>query len=154
MQASRFVEALRQDLTAVADLGDDATAQAATRLAAALQASVGLRLLEALAEAALELGDQLPSGHVEVRLAGQDPQLVYVPEEPEAGVSIVDEGGTARISLRLPEDLKARVDDAAAQQGLSANAWLVQAISRSLSPSSVMRAGRGPGKRLRGFAQS
>jgi hypothetical protein len=154
MQASRFVEALKQDLAAVADLGDDATAHAAARLAASLQASVGLRLLEALSEAALELGDQLPSGHVEVRLAGQDPQLVFVPEEPEAAVSVAEEGGMARISLRLPEDLKARVDEEAARQGLSANAWLVQVISRSLSPSSVMRAARGPGKRLRGFAQS
>src|SRR6266576_1660065 len=56
MQLQRYVDALKADLTAVAELGDDATAQAASRLVVSLQASIGLRLLDALSAAAAEDG--------------------------------------------------------------------------------------------------
>src|ERR671934_800889 len=131
MQLQRFVEALKADLTAVAELGDEATADAAGRLVVSLQASVGLRLLDALSEAALEPNDKLPSGHVEVRLTGQDPELVYVSDEPEAPVGAADEAYTARITLRLPEALKAAVERAASRDGVSVNTWIVRALSRS-----------------------
>src|ERR671934_1236627 len=103
MQLQRFVDSLKADLSAVAELGDDATAEAAGRLTISLQASVGLRLLDALSEAALELNEKLPSGHVEVRLSGQDPELVYVGEEPETPAAGAESAFTARITLRLPE---------------------------------------------------
>jgi hypothetical protein len=45
-----------------------------------------------------------------------------------------DDGGTSRITLRLPEHLKTRVDDAAARSGLSVNAWLVRAVAAALDP--------------------
>src|SRR5215210_4505082 len=131
MQLQRFVDALRADLQAVAELGDEATADAAARLLVTLQASLGLRLLDALSEAALELNDKLPSGHVEVRLTGQDPELVYVSGEAEAPVAQADEAYTARITLRLPEALKAEVEKAAAREGVSVNTWIVRALSRS-----------------------
>ena len=83
MQLQRFVDALKADLSAVAELGNEETAEVAGRLVLTLQASVGLRLLDALSEAALELTDRLPSGHVEVRLAGQDPELVFVGDAPD-----------------------------------------------------------------------
>jgi HicB-like protein involved in pilus formation len=151
MQLQRFIDALRVDLTAVAELGDEATADAAGRLVVALQASVGLRLLDVLSEAALELNEKLPAGHVEVRLAGQDPELVYVSEEPEeAPVARAEEGDTARISLRLPEALKTAVEAAAAREGASVNAWIVRALSRSTTS---IPAGQS-GNRLTGYAQS
>src|SRR3954464_555909 len=102
MQLQRFVDALKADLTAVAELGDETTADVAGRLVVTLQASVGLRLLDALSEAALEVNEKLPAGHVEVRLAGSDPELVYVGDEAEAPVGAADEAYTARITLRLP----------------------------------------------------
>ena len=149
MQLQRFIDALKADLTAVAELGDDATAEAAGRLIVTLQASVGLRLLDALSEAALELNEKLPSGHVEVRLAGQDPELVYVTDEPEAPAAAGDEAYTARISLRLPEALKSTVEEAAAREGVSVNTWIVRALSRSgtAAPAAQSR------NRLTGYAQ-
>jgi HicB-like protein involved in pilus formation len=131
MQLQRFVDALRADLNAVAELGDEATAEAAGRLTLTLQASVGLRLLDALSEAALELNEKLPSGHVEVRLAGQDPQLVYVSDEREEPAATGgDEAYTARITLRLPDALKSSIEDAAAREGVSLNTYVVRALSR------------------------
>jgi len=43
-----------------------------------------------------------------------------------------EEGAAARISFRLTEHLKGRIEEAAAQAGLSVNAWLVRAASAAL----------------------
>ena len=80
MQLQRFIDSLKADLTAVAELGDDATADAAGRLVVTLQASVDLRLLDALSEAALELNERLPSGHVEVREDRRPPKPAARPK--------------------------------------------------------------------------
>ena len=132
MQLSVHIEALLADLQAAGSLGDEAVAQAAQRLSEALQASARLRLLDLLSEATLEISDQLPSGHVEIRLAGQEPSLVYVEERQEAEAAPADDGMTARITLRLPEPLKAAIDAAAAREGLSANTWLVKELKRAV----------------------
>ena len=152
MQMASFVEALQSDLEQIAAVGDDATSAAAQRLAGALRASAGLRLLDALTEAALELNGQLPEGHVEVRLAGQEPSLVYVDEQPEApAVASGAEDASARITLRLSEALKASVEAAAVREGVSVNTWIVRALGRAASaPTAVRRSGR----RLTGYAQS
>jgi hypothetical protein len=147
METANFVDGLRGDLEAIAGVGDDAVAQAARRLAQAIQAAAKLRLLDVLGEGALELSGQLPSGHVEVRLSGQDVELVYV-EEEHAPTPAGDDA-SARITLRLPEALKTSVEGAAAREGVSVNSWIVRALARGLS-------GPAPrvGSRLTGFGRS
>jgi hypothetical protein len=149
MQTATFIDALRNDLDSIAAVGDDAAAEAGRRLTQALQASAKLRLLDILGEAALEVSAQLPSGHVEVRISGQDVELVYVEEEQEAGAPTGDDA-SARITLRLPEALKVSVEVAASREGVSVNAWIVRALARALG------GGRGPrvGSRLTGFGRS
>ena len=151
MQLASFIEALESDLAAIAAVGDESTAAAAARLAQALRASVGMRLLDLLGEAALEVSAQIPSGHVEVRLAGQDPSLVYVPDEAAEAPQPSEDGLNARITLRLPESLKGAVELAASREGVSVNAWLVRSLARS-----VHRGGppRSSGGRLTGYAKS
>jgi hypothetical protein len=150
MQIDGYVQALREDLARVAAVGDESTARAADLLAVALESSVGRRLQEALAEAALELTAQLDSGRVEVRVAGGDPELVLVREE-ETALEPADEAFTARITLRLPESLKVRIEAAANRDGVSVNTWLVQALQRSAEPRSP--AGRSR-HRLTGYGRS
>jgi HicB family len=149
MEMARFVAGLEADLAAVAAVGDDETAAAAERLIQANRGSAGLRLLDALGQVALEVSEQLPAGHVEVRLSGQDPALVYVGEAEAEPETAPDDGLNARITLRLPEALKASIEAAAAREGISVNSWLVRALSRSTAPR-VRRSGN----RLQGFAQS
>jgi hypothetical protein len=134
MQLDAYVQALREDLARVAAVGDESTAHAAELLAVALESSLGRRLQEALAEAALELSARLEHGRVEVRVAGGDPELVYVEDAAPAPVEATDEAYSARITLRLPESLKSRLEAAAAASGLSVNTWLVQALSRAVEP--------------------
>jgi hypothetical protein len=152
MQTTLYVDALLADLEAMASLGDEAVADAAQRLSQTLRASAGLRLLDLLGEAALEVSGQLPSGHVEVRLAGQEPSLVYVDEEPsEPSPTTAEDGTSARITLRLSEALKLSVEAAAAREGVSVNTWIVRALNRaSTAPTTVRRSGR----RLTGYAES
>jgi hypothetical protein len=149
MKLNTYIEALQSDLTEVASLGDAAAAETAQRLTLALRASIGLRLLDALAEAAVELTAQLPGGHIEVRLAGQDPQLVYVEDVDEASTTAAEDA-TARISLRLPEALKTSIEAAATREGVSVNAWLVRALTRSVGGPARPRVGN----RLTGFGKS
>jgi hypothetical protein len=149
METARFVEKLERDLASVAAVGDDAVADAAERLIQALRGSAGLRLMEVLGEAALEISAQLTEGHVEVRLVGPDPQLVYVGAEPAEPPAVAEDGLTARITLRLPEGLKRELEAAAAREGISLNTWLVRALQRSTAPPP-----RRPGRRLTGYAKN
>lgn len=149
MNLTIVIDSLQEELTAVAELGDERAAAVGRRLADALGAALRLRLLDVLAQAALELSSSLPSGHVEVRLAGREPELVYVEGEPEPGAA-PGEDLSARITLRLPESLKGAVEGAAAREGVSVNTWLVRALGRA-----VESRPRGlPGKRLSGWGQS
>ena len=152
MQIDGYVQALREDLARVAAVGDESTARAAELLSVALEASAGRRLLEALGEAALELNGQLDSGRVEVRFAGGDPELVYVRDEEAAPAKQADEAFTARITLRLPETLKNRLDGAASQSGVSVNTWLVQVLVRALEPRTPSSGGSR--RRLTGYGRS
>ncbi|MEX2210447.1 MAG: YlcI/YnfO family protein [Gaiellaceae bacterium] len=149
MQLQPHVEALLADLAEIAAVGGEETEAAAGRLVAPLRSAAGRRFLDALGEVTLELSAQLPTGHVEVRLAGQEPSLVYVDEEAGAGPAPAEDGLTARITLRLPEGLKAGIEASAAREGLSVNAWIIRALARSTGST----ARRGPGSRLTGFAR-
>jgi hypothetical protein len=151
METARFIAALERDLAAVAAVGDEETAAAAERLIQALRGSAGMRLMETLGEAALEISDQLPEGHVEVRLAGPDPQLVYVGPEPGEPVELPAEDGlAARITLRLYDSLKRELEAAAAREGMSLNAWLVRALTRSVAAPPP----RSRGNRLSGYGRN
>jgi len=150
VQLERFVEALEAELASLAVLLDEELQPAATRLSGAVRSAAGLRFLDVLSEAALEISAQLPSGHVEVRLAGQEPSLVYV-ESPEASPAAAgEEGLSSRITLRLPEQLKTSIEAAAAREGISVNTWLVRALGRSVSSPPRRQSGR----RLTGYGKS
>jgi HicB family len=147
MQIDGYVQALRDDLAAVAAVGDESTARAAQLLAVALDSAFGRRLLEALNEASLELSDQLDGARIELRISGNEPQLVVVNDE---AAPAADEGAfSARITLRLPENLKSRIEDAAAREGVSVNTWVVHQLMRGAE---TRRSGGG--RRLTGFGQS
>jgi HicB family len=150
MQLEPHAEALRAELARLAELGDENVAAAAARLSEALGATLSMRLLGLLSEAALEVSSQLPAGHVELRLAGEEPSLVYVSDDAAAQPTPSDDALTARITLRLPDSLKTSLEAAAAQDGVSLNSWIVKALARGLTLAATSRIG----SRLTGFGQS
>jgi HicB-like protein involved in pilus formation len=154
MEMAHHIHAIQEDLAAAASLAsDEATVEAGRRLTQALGSSLHLRLLDVVSEAALALSGSVP-GRIEVRLAGRDPELVYIEEEEEperTQAASADDAFSARITLRLPEGLKAQLEVAANLEGTSVNAWIVRALQRGLEPRTrSVRTGR----RLSGYADS
>ena len=154
MEMAHHIHAIQEDLAAAAALAsDEPTVEAGRRLTQALGSSLHLRLLDVVSEAALALSGSVP-GRIEVRLAGRDPELVYIEEEEEperTQPASADDAFSARITLRLPEGLKAQLEVAANLEGTSVNAWVVRALQRGLEPRTrSVRSGR----RLSGYADS
>jgi len=150
MLTSTLADALATDLGAVLAAVDEQAGALVTRLGPAISSSVRLRLLEAATEAAAEITSQLPQGRVEVRLESGEPVFVFVDDAPPTPAPVPEEEEAgARISLRLPESLKARIDQSAAHEGVSVNTWVTRTVARALEH----RPRRG-GNRLTGFARS
>jgi len=152
---TRYVDDLQQQLLVAADAGGDDARLVAERLVAPLQASTRLVLLDALTAAAGEITSDLAPGSVEVRLRGRDPEFVVTappvdridehptmeaPPDPAPvgttapGAVDGDDSGTSRVTLRLPEPLKVRIEEAAGREGLSVNSWLVRTLNGALDP--------------------
>ena len=161
MELTPFVDQLHSSLMIAAHAGGDDARALAERLVAPLDSATRLLLLEALAAAAAEITQEIAPGSVELRLLGRDPSFVVTlpPSEDMRGergespaleqpATVVDateieEGGTSRVTLRLPDALKSRIDEAANQEGLSVNTWLVRAAASALDDNTGDRRGRG-----------
>ena len=158
-----YIDALRCSLEAVAAAGTEQTRETAHLLAGAVEPAVRLVLIEALSAMAAEVTAAWDGGTVDVRVRRGRPEVVVVfdalvpgsgePTPSDAG-PMDAEGPVARISLRLPEGLKARADAAASATGMSLNTWLVRAVADALGGSRHgPPSGRGP-RRYTGFARS
>ena len=174
MDLTPYVDELQQQLLVAAQGGGEDAERLAERLLPALQSASHLVLLDALSTAAAEITSDLAPGSVEVRLRGRDPELVVTPppfDSPDAPTASepvspgpvppsadVDDGGTARVTLRLPEQLKARIEHAAGRDGLSVNSWLVRAVNAAVEPQPAERATEHRttwgGQRVTGWARS
>jgi hypothetical protein len=152
MQIAAVVAGLAADLAALGALGDDSTAETAHRLATAMQAPLTARLLELLGQAAAELEAADPGARVEVRLVGDEVNLVLAEAQPgpQAGEPDHESDADARITLRLSAALKARVEAASAREGVSVNTWVGRALRQQV------REARQPtvGRRLKGYGRS
>ncbi|MEW9528206.1 toxin-antitoxin system HicB family antitoxin [Microbispora sp. NPDC049125] len=165
MQLTPYVDTLRHELAAAADAGGDEARALAERLTSPLESATRLILLNALSAAMDEVTRELAPGSVHVRLRGLDPEFVVTPtpahetyeeaaERESPPTPYVppegDESGAARINLRLPAHLKTRAEEAAGQEGLSVNAWLVRAVAAALDSG---ERGRPTGRRRHGGQQ-
>jgi hypothetical protein len=177
MDLTPYVDALRQDLLVASESGGPEAHALADRLTAPLESATRLVLLDALSAAAGEITRDLAPGSVDLRLRGREPSFVVTlpptdptydeadPPSPNAAVgppgrpADEDDSAMTRINLRLPQDLKDRVEDAARAAGLSVNAWLVRSATAALSGGDgggaagwVSRAARG-GDRFTGWVR-
>lgn len=159
MDLAPYVASLRSQLVVAAG-GSDEQREVAERLAASLEATTRLVLLEALSAAAGEITLELAPTSVEVRLRGRDPELVVTgaPEHTAPGAQVADlvpaapvpapappaapddaDSTLSRTTFRLPEHLKRRMEDAAERQGLSVNAWLIRAVTDAVQAEEAPR---------------
>lgn len=181
MDITPYVEHLRRDLVAAAEAGGDELRCAAERLGFALDPAARLALMEAISQAAAEITTEMPSGGVDVRLNGRELDFVVQVPTPAPGVAAPPppppppspdeaEEGLARVTLRLPESVKTRAEEKAAEAGQSLNTWLVNLVRQATNDNAIKvdidlssipflggkdpfgRGGHGPGgKRMTGW---
>ena len=157
MELTPYVENVRRELAMAAEAGGPEAAELAARLTAPLESAIRLTLLDALSAAADEVTRELAPGSAEVRLRHGEPEFVVTlppADEPAADVPQqpvlpeADDGPAARINLRLPEQLKAGVEQAASRERLSVNSWLVRVIGTALASDDSTRRSRPTGGRI------
>jgi len=139
MELETYVRELQRRLVESAESSGDDIREAAERLVFGLDATARLVLLDVLSAAASEITRDLAPGSVDVRLRGRDVAFVLTSapsegdtDEVPAPASDLNDASTSRTTIRLPDSLKLRVDDAAAADGLSVNTWMVRAIADAL----------------------
>ncbi|MCU7726549.1 hypothetical protein ODJ79_22690 [Actinoplanes sp. KI2] len=163
MDLTPYLETLRADLATAAAPGGSEITRAAELLGHSLESSARLALLEALSDAAAEITTRLSDTTVEVRLRGREADLVVTSLAPESASAApaaapppVDGGDLTRLTLRMPEALKTHVEQIAATEGISVNAWLVRAVTAAISyPPAPPVPPRGrPGKQIKGYFQA
>lgn len=150
MDLSPYIESVRAGVVSASSLADEPTQHVAARLGTAIESSTRLALIRALSDAAGTISAELAPSSVEVRMVGSEPEFVVsiqtadaeptllMPESEHAGedaatTSDVEDEPVARISLRLPQSVKTRVDEIASAEGISTNAWLIRAVMDALS---------------------
>jgi hypothetical protein len=158
MKMSLVVDGLRSDVISVGELGDDTVAEVADRIAEVLGRSIPSRIFDLLSDVAAEVSAELPDGRVEIRVTGDDVDLAYVEDAPAGATGPEGDVGedrdrdrdmSARISLRLSETLKARVEEGAAREGISVNAFIVRTLEHGASGEQKRKSY--VGQRLRGY---
>lgn len=139
-------------------------------MAPSLEAATRLVIQEAVSDAAQEISRDLAPGSVDVRLRGRDLGFVVDlgPEDRTAATPAApalpavdeaqdtrDDAGIARITVRLPEATKSRLESAAEREGLSLNAFLVRVLGAATQPEATRPAAdlRGGGNQLTGWVQ-
>jgi hypothetical protein len=164
MELSEYIEALHRELASITRVAGEDAARAADMVAQALDPSVRLTLLEVLSAAAAEITARLEGTVVEVRLTGGDPSFVVQAAAPDVraeqgqpAAGEADDAGMARMTLRLPQSLKERVEAAATADGVSVNTWLAQAARQALDGpggGQPRQSRHRLGQRITGYAQS
>jgi hypothetical protein len=156
MDLDQYVAEVRRQLAVTAETAGEEARALADRLSASLDATLRLTLLEALGAAAAEITRELAPGSVDLRLRGREPEFVVAAAPAEAAPEppvLADDAAMTRINLRLPDQLKTRIEQAAEREGLSINAWLVRAVAAAVERRpEAARAPRG-GQQFRGWVR-
>jgi len=153
MELSPYIESVRAGVVNASSLADEQTQHVAQRLGTAIESSTRLALIQALSAAAGTISAELAPSSVELRMVGQDPEFVVSlqtgeaeptllmpePESASEETAEAEDEPVARITLRLPQSVKARVDEVASSEGISTNAWLIRAVMDALSERSGSR---------------
>ena len=153
MELSPYIESVRAGVVNASSLADEQTQHVAQRLGTAIESSTRLAGIQALSDAAGTLSPDLAPSSVELRMVGQDPEFVVSlqtgeaeptllmpePESASEETAEAEDEPVARITLRLPQSVKARVDEVASSEGISTNAWLIRAVMDALSERSGSR---------------
>lgn len=147
MLISTWVHQFQEQLRGIAQLGDPATQRTTEHLITTSTPLLRSALTEALAELVAECNETADRS-VHLAMEGDNVSLGFAPDEVVSEQTTSGEK-SARIALRLTEELKLAIEQAAAQSGQSTNTWIVN----TLHAKTTSRSNR-PGNRLRGTGRA
>lgn len=138
MQLHAYLTSVAEDLERSTQLADDATRDIANRLIAVLEPGLRIAMVQLLSDAAAQLTAELSGPIVTVRMDGRDPVWNIVIPESHEPISLpaetaLDDEGTARVTVRLPEAVKRRAEALAQASGQSLNTWISNALRSATS---------------------
>ena len=147
MLISDFVENVRQDFKNLAVLADAETAAIVERIGAAVEPALQQHLLEALNLLIQEFNVD-DSAPLRLEFQGDEVRVARL-ATTSTDDSVPTSDYSARIALRLSDDLKESIEHLATDVGSSVNSWIVRSLERSVrsDPSGGFVSGR---RQLRG----
>ena len=148
MNTSHLLNSLERDLQNLGRLGSPELSEMTERLAAAAAPMVQQRFIEQLTLIIAEYNQHHPDASIDLRVAPDEIQLVPVHQATPTSEPIGELD--ARFALRLPTELKDRIDAKASQEGISTNSWIVRSLTHVLQ----QRPLREIGNTLRGRGRS
>jgi len=143
MLISEYLDKVREDLKLLGDLGGGETAELVERLAAAAEPALRAHFLDAVNGLVQEFNVQDPVA-LTLNLEGDQVRLSRL-VAPSAPTSPATGDLSARIALRLSDELKENIEHLASDVGSSVNSWIVRALERSVrsdASSPSVRVGR------------
>lgn len=126
MQLEPITNEIEAAIQAQLQLADPAVTESAAVFLAAFAPAMRQGLLRAVEQAAAEISAQLGDRRADVRLVDGEPELTV--SNLESAPAAHDDELEARLTLRLPSNLKQVIEDAAAGSGESINGWVVDAL--------------------------
>lgn len=110
---------------------DPAVEHIVDALVTALGPAVRQAALELVEQAAAEIGAQLTTGRVDVVLSEGEPSLIV--RRDEAETTFATEELEARMTVRLPANLKSALEEAADDAGDSVNSFVLKTLATGTS---------------------
>lgn len=130
MNISTFLTTVKADLLRIIRLGGPELTQKGEEIGEAMAPTMQHRLIEQVTMLIAEYNQQQGRDALALQLT---PDEIVIVDRGVAQVAPEPIGELdARFALRLPADLKERIDQRAAQEGISANSWMVRVLSQEI----------------------
>ncbi|MFN5059168.1 MAG: toxin-antitoxin system HicB family antitoxin [Chloroflexota bacterium] len=130
MNISNYLTTIKADLLRIIRLGGPELTQKGEEIGEAMAPALQHRLIEQVTVLVAEYNRQQGRDALALQLTPDEMELVDrgVTQATPEPIGELD----ARFALRLPADLKERIDQHAAQEGISANSWMVRVLSQEI----------------------
>ena len=153
MNTSHYIARIHSDLLSLGQLGGPEMIAITERLLPAMSPILQQRLIEQIALLVAEHNQFMGAVVLELRMTPDELQLIA--PQPNQPVSEPIGDLDARFALRLPTELKDRIDQFASNEGISANTWIIRTLNTAVAqPATSQRGSFGIGSTIRGRGKS
>ncbi|MDY5153805.1 HicB family protein [Actinobaculum suis] len=149
MQVQNMASQIEESLRSVSKLADAQTQETAEKLISAVAPAVELAQMKTMADIVATINEQVPDLELQVAVSAAGPYVTAKVREGNGTTHLPETAGSdastapatppetketenvtdqARLTLRLPGDLKAHIEEEARQVGMSLNAYIVNVL--------------------------